>query len=233
MTKNKIEIVPYTDQDSQGRELKRVLTHLVEEKLAEATGGPTAIFQPFFSTKLMMTEIRKQQSVAEQNKFAYSFDKWGCLAGCGATKATTAHGSLGMCSRCYRLWSQRLREIVREHTPTNHEDQGFIDTVNLARAAFDPSNRMLGPAPSQAEKGKLYTQREAAAAAGIHPKTLYLWLRDGEVRPSVQASEKRFLWTDADIEELKLLKNKNASHHGSKASKARWAKPGSREQVKS
>ncbi len=144
------------------------------------------------------------------------------MAGCGATKETTSSQSLGMCHRCYRVISSRLKTIVREHTSKNDGNQGFIDTVKMARAALDPSVRLLAAAPQPQEKGRYYTQREAAAAADVDPKTLYVWLRNGDVQPSIRVSEKKFLWTDADIEELKLLKRKNRSQHNSKAARARW-----------
>ena len=219
-----IEIVPYDKHQDEALELKRVFGQLIEEKVAEAMGGPDAIFQPFFATKRMMTEIRKLQSVPDQNKFIHYFERWGCMAGCGATKETTSSQSLGMCHRCYRVISSRLKTIVREHTPKDGENQGFIDTVKLARAALDPSIRLLVAPPEPQQEGRYYNHREAAAAVGIDPKTLRVWLRNGEVSPSIRVTDKKSLWTDADIEELKLLKRKNASQHNSKASRARWEK---------
>jgi predicted DNA-binding transcriptional regulator AlpA len=129
-----------------------------------------------------------------------------------------------LCDECYSRIAQRLKAIVRQHTPATHEDQGFVDAEAMARAALDPSVRVLALASE--EKRRYYTQREAAAAAGIDSKTLYLWVRNGDVQPSIQITPKKSMWTDADVEELKLLKSKNASHHGSAASRARWSKKG-------
>ncbi len=70
-----IEIVPYDKRQDEALKLKRVFGQLIEEKVAEAMGGPDAIFQPFFATKRMMTEIRKLQSVPEQNKFIQYFER--------------------------------------------------------------------------------------------------------------------------------------------------------------
>lgn len=219
-----VEIVPYDKRQDEVRELKRIITHLVEEKVTEATGGPEAIFQPFFQTKRMVTEIRRLQSVAEVTKFGYYFERWGCLAGCGATNETAAHHSLGMCHRCFCRITQRLKTIVREHTPETHENQGFVDTVAMARAALNPSIRKLAKESGHSHKPRFYTQEEAARAARIDPKTLYVWLRNGKVQPSIKVTDKRFFWTDADIEELKLLKRKNRSQNNSKAAQARWKK---------
>lgn len=217
-----IEIVPYNREQEHALELKRAMMQLVDERVAEITGGPTAIFEPFFQTKRLMTEIRRQQSVAEQNKFAYYYDKWGCMAGCGRTKAEALHSALGMCNECYRRINERLKSIVREHTPPVEQDQTFVEAVIQARTALDPSARVL--AITKEQKRRFYTQQQACAKAGIDPKTLYVWLRDGVVRPSIQISEKRWMWTDADVEELKLIKSKNASLHNSKAARARWSK---------
>ena len=218
-----IEIVPYDREQEHALDLKRAMTQLIEEKVAEITGGPTAVFEPFFQSKRLATEIRRQQSVPEQNKHVYYFERWGCSGGCGATKETSAHGALGFCSRCHRTRSERYRAILREHAPHATQDESFIESVNVARAALDPSMRML--ALTKEQKPRYYTQREAAAAAGIDSKTLYLWVRNGDVQPSIQITPKKSMWSEADVEELKLLKSKNASHHGSAASRARWSKP--------
>lgn len=221
MMTRKIEIVPVDPRREQAQALKQALGQLIEEKVAEAMGGKDAIFHPFFQTKRLTTEIRRQQSVAEQAKFSHYYERWGCLAGCGATRETATHAGLGMCHACYRRIASRLKELVREHTPK--EEPSFIDAVELARASLNPGIQMLPPPLEAQEKGRYYTQQEAATAAGIDPKTLYTWLRNGFVQPSMWI-DKRCFWTDADVEELKLLKAKNRSLHNSKAAQARWGK---------
>lgn len=217
-----IEIVPYNREQEHALELKRAMTQLIEEKVAELTRGPTAIFQPFFETKRLTTEIRRQQSVPEQNKFPYYYERWGCLAGCGRTKADALHGSLGMCRKCYERTARRLEALVREHAPAVNEDENFIDAVTQARAALDPSMRML--ALTKQQKRRFYTQKQAAEKAGVDPSTLSKWLRDGVVRPSIRITAKSWMWTEADIEEIRLVKNKRVSLQRSTAVRARWNK---------
>lgn len=219
-----LEIVSVDKRIEEAQELKRVFTQIIEEKVAEATGGPDALFQPFFSGKRMLAEIRKVQSVAEQAKFTYYFERWGCMGGCGATAETVAHGGLGFCRTCNRRIRERLRTIVREHTAKADEMQSFSDAVNLARASLTPSNRMLPSAFDSKKETHYYKHGEAAKLAGIDPKTLYVWLRNGGATPSIRLSANKWLWTDADIEELRALKAKNRSLHNSEASRARWAK---------
>lgn len=217
-----VEIVHYNREQEHALELKQAMTQLIDERVAEITGGPTAIFQPFFETKRLTTEIRRQQSVVEQNKFAYYYDRWGCLAGCGRTKAEALHGSLGMCGKCYGRIRSRLEAIVREYTPEANQDENFVDAVTQARAALDPSVRML--ALTKEQKRRYYTQKQAAEKAGVDGSTLSKWVRDGLIRPSVRISPKTWMWTEADIEELKLLKSKRVSLQRSTAVRARWSK---------
>lgn len=217
-----VEIVPYNREQEHALELKQAMTQLIDERVAEITGGPTAIFQPFFETKRLTTEIRRQQSVVEQNKFAYYYDRWGCLAGCGRTKDDALHGSLGMCGKCYGRIKNRLESIVREHTPEANQDENFVEAVTQARAALDPSMRMLMLTKQQ--KRRYYTQRDAAKKAGVDPSTLSKWLRDGVVRPSIRISAKSWMWTEADVAEIKLLKGKRVSLQRSTAVRARWSK---------
>jgi hypothetical protein len=226
MTEKKIspavEIVPYNRDLEHALELKQAMTQLIEEKVAEATGGPGAIFQPFFHTKRLATEIQRQQSVPEQNKFTYYYERWGCLAGCGRTKEEALHASLGMCGKCFQRIAQRLKALVREHTPEANQDESFVDAVTQARAALDPSMRML--ALSKQQKRRYYTQVQAAEKAGVGKSSLSKWVRDGVIRPSIRFSPKTWMWTEADIEEIKLLKGKRVSLQRSTAVRARWSK---------
>ena len=172
-----IEIVPYNREQEHALELKQAMTQLIDERVAEITGGPAAIFQPFFQTKRLAAEIRRQQSVAEQNKYIYYYDRWGCLAGCGRTKEDALHGSLGMCRYCFPRIFQRMQSIVREHMPEANTDENFVEAVTQARAALDPSARML--ALTKQQKRRYYTQRDAAKNAGVDTGTQLLgsgWL---------------------------------------------------------
>jgi len=65
-----------------------------------------------------------------------------------------------------------------------------------------------------------HSTEEAAKKAGIHPVTLWRWLSQKRVRPSIAVPMKGqtlWRWTAADISKLKEYK---ASHYG------RWPKRG-------
>lgn len=219
MTKNKpsLEIVP-RNRIEESQRLKDALTQLIDERVSEAISGPTSVIEPFFHSKRLLTEIRRVQSVPERNKFTYYFERWGCMI-CGTHEG--GHGAVGMCYPCYRRTSERLKSLVRQHS--QHEET-YHDAADLAVASLDPSINAINVTPNHKGRERYYTQVEACAKADIDPKTLYVWLRDGVVQPSIQISPKRWMWTDADVEELKAIKARNASLHNSKAARGRWAK---------
>ena len=101
MTKNNLplEIVP-RNRIEESQRLKDALTQLIDERVSEAISGPTAAIEPFFQSKRLLTEIRRVQSVPEQNKFTYYFKKWGCMV-CGTHEG--GHRAVGMCGKCYEL----------------------------------------------------------------------------------------------------------------------------------
>lgn len=212
-----LEIVPLNRQE-QALEFKRMLSKLVEEQVAEVMGGADAIFQPFFQTNKIHAEIKRRQTVVEQNKFIHYFARWGCMR-CDTQEVP--HSTLGMCNPCYRRICARLKAIVREGNAEKQDT--FFDTGTLARAALRPQS-IIVVNPDQGKSGRLYNNREAAAAAGIHVDTLSVWGRRGDAKPSIRMTPKKSLWTEEDVERLKILKRKNASQHNSKASRGRWAK---------
>src|SRR5579872_617974 len=98
------EIVPYTPQD-QAAELKRMVDRMVEEKLAAATTGGDAVFQPFFQPYEISNAISRTQTVTEQQKWTYYFEKWGCLV---CQCKDNRYGALGMCGPCHMRVASRL-----------------------------------------------------------------------------------------------------------------------------
>jgi predicted DNA-binding transcriptional regulator AlpA len=196
-----------------------MVSKLVEEQVAEAMGGPDAIFQPFFQTHKIHAEIKRRQTVVEQNKFIYCFAKWGCMV-CGTQERP--HGAVGMCYPCYRRIAERLKAVVREGNAGKQDT--FFDSGTLARAALHSQPLIVVANPEQGQSGRLYTNREAVAAVGIHRETLYAWIKAGDAKPSIRMTPKKSLWTEEDVERLKILKRKNASQHNSKAARGRWAK---------
>jgi hypothetical protein len=119
------------------QQLRQLIAKAVDERVSAVTVASDDSLEPFFQPKSVTAEMRRRQSVLQQQKWHYYFEDWGCLI-C----ATTAepHGSLGMCRNCYGRISERLKRTLakraadpREPVPT------FTDTMKLARAALAPS----------------------------------------------------------------------------------------------
>ena len=142
-----IEIVPFSRAEANieaQNNLRLEIARMVEETVQQALSGQGAELQPFFGSKEVSYEIKRRQTVLEQNKFTYYFEDWGCMV-CGSRKA--AHGGCGMCGSCYRRVAERLRASLRKRQPPKGADQpSFMDTMRIAREA-------LAPAPAD-EAGK-------------------------------------------------------------------------------
>lgn len=135
-----LEIVPYNPQQEMA-ELKRLIADAVDEKVAEAMGSSDAIMQPWFQPKAIVHEIKRRQTVTEQQKFGLYFDEWGCMV-CGTKDAL--HLGMGMCKPCSDRIRQRLRAIVLKHAPPPDQVQpSFRDTMKMAREALAPSIKSL------------------------------------------------------------------------------------------
>lgn len=204
-----VEIVP-RERNQETTELKLMIAQMIEQKVAEATSGSDAIFQPFFQSHEIANEIKRRQTVQEQNKWVYYFEKHGCLV----CQRSDRHQSLGMCLVCYGRTKQRLTQCLRDHAPAPDPSQPtFMDTVRMAQAALAPSLPALAgrtapevdSATSTAPLGPHYrTQKEAAKEVGIDRGTLSDWIASGKVqRPATKLSAKKWLWTDEDVERLR------------------------------
>lgn len=127
------ELLP-PDPAQQAAHFQRMLERLVEQKVAEITGGGNAIFQPFFQSQQITNAIRWLQNVDEQQKYVHYFEDYGCLV---CETRTARHEALGMCNKCYRNRAQRMRATLRKHAKP--DGPPFIDSVKLAREALEPS----------------------------------------------------------------------------------------------
>lgn len=134
------EILPPTVTVTES-EFKRAVAQAVEQEVAKVMQGRDALFQPWFQTREILRELKKRQSIAEQNKFRYYFDEWGCIR-CGTKDR--GHAGLGFCEPCRSLVKHRLDAGMRKNGPASSEgDLRFMDTVRLAREALAPALRVL------------------------------------------------------------------------------------------
>jgi hypothetical protein len=108
----KTEIVVMPAQTFPIGNAETMLNDLIQRKVAEVlASNQSAIFEPFFQTKSITTQLRKLQSVIEQRKWSFYFEDHGCLI-CNTTDVP--HASLGMCLSCLRRTRHRLEVSMRK-----------------------------------------------------------------------------------------------------------------------
>jgi 7-cyano-7-deazaguanine synthase in queuosine biosynthesis len=156
LRKNKIgavEIVPFSRQEINAQthlDLKSMIAQMVEEGVREAMSGKGAELQPFFGSKEIAYEIKRRQTVHEQNKFSYYFEDWGCLI-CGTRKAR--HDGCGMCGSCYARVKGRLAYGIRRRQDAKGDSiqPTFNDSLRLAREALAPP---MPEVPRKSKRGR-------------------------------------------------------------------------------
>ena len=196
-----VEIVPL-DRNEQVAEFQRMIARAIEEQVNEALLGRGAILQPFFGSRAVSDEIKRRQTVPEQHKFSRYFETWGCMR-CDTKLAR--HDSCGMCGTCRSLIVGRLREIVSKALVPDPSQPTFMDGVRLARAALAPPITALAQASPTSVERAYRTQDDAAREAGIHPKTLSLWICSGKVQGPAKRISGKGMWEDEDIERLRTF----------------------------
>jgi MerR-like DNA binding protein len=193
------------DRNQQAEQFKLMIAQAIEKQVGEALSTNDSIFQPFFQSQSVAHEIKRRQTVAEQQKYVNRFKKYGCMI---CETKDRPHQSLSMCATCYRREVQRLREVVREHSVRDTAQLGFIDTVRLARAALEPSIKVLAGTykERQVSGPRFRGQNEAAREAGIDKATLKHWLTTGKFEhPQIKLSAGKWLWSDEDVERLRTF----------------------------
>ena len=112
--------------------IEAAVRKMVDEKIAEMMGGGDAIFKPFFRTRAIEDAIRKEQTVVQQRKWRYYFEKWGCLI-CGSKAA--AYNSLGMCATCHARTAHRLATCMRRAEAERPDSPAVRDLQDVAKDA--------------------------------------------------------------------------------------------------
>lgn len=131
MPKNKetqivrVEVVPAEDQDDPRigpADAKEMLKKLVERQVAEImTQRDEFLFQPFFHAKKVSDQIRRLQTMPEQQKWSRYFERYGCLI-CSTREAT--HSSTGMCVNCHSRTASRLKTVIDDPDGTKSTRPG-------------------------------------------------------------------------------------------------------------
>jgi hypothetical protein len=90
------------------------LDALVQQRVAEVFAERDEfIFEPFFRTRQVATEIRRLQTVPERRKWSIYFERHGCVS---CLKRDQPYASSGFCNKCHARVFRALRAIVSELT---------------------------------------------------------------------------------------------------------------------
>jgi hypothetical protein len=88
------------------------LNRKVEEKVVEIMAQRDAfVFEPFFRSRKIAYELKRLQTVPEQQKWSIYFERRGCLI-CQTQKSI--HIGCGMCQNCYPRIFRELTQIIAE-----------------------------------------------------------------------------------------------------------------------
>jgi hypothetical protein len=139
-----IEIVRLSRQEINAEartNLKLEIAQMIEEGVREALSSRGADLQPFFGSKEVAYEIKRRQTIQEQNKWSYYYKDYGCML-CGTRKVR--HYGCGMCQSCHHRVRDRLAASLRKRKPKESDRPTFMDNVRMAREALaDPSKTKI------------------------------------------------------------------------------------------
>ncbi len=110
--KNNMEVLP-SPQELLREPIKREeIARLVQQQVAEIMAERDAlVFEPFFRSRQVAYELKRLQSVPEQEKFSVSYERYGCM---DCKKHTTPHAGNNLCQSCRAKWFGRLTQIIKE-----------------------------------------------------------------------------------------------------------------------
>ena len=189
--------------------IRAQLDAYIEQKLAEMIGADfTGILEPFFQRKAIAREIRKLQTLPQQQKWSNYFAEWGCLV---CAKKDVRYQANGMCQTCHRRTFLRLQTILRFTEKERPDSPPFAPDgpTDLARAAVE--GRRSSPdlawelAPPASRAGA--DEDSLFVAAGIPP--IEIETRTYVMKPERRARRKAA--RDAQRQEARNLRDRGWS----------------------
>jgi hypothetical protein len=112
MKRTTVEVLPSPQEIHRAPTRRAELDRLVQQKVAEIlTARDEFVFEPFFRSRQVAYELKRLQTVAEQQKYTVYFERFGCLI---CQTQERPHGGNGMCVNCYNRTFQRLKQIIGE-----------------------------------------------------------------------------------------------------------------------
>ena len=113
---------------------KDELDRLVQVKVAEIMAQRDAfVFEPFFRSRQIAYELKRLQTITEQEKWSVYFKRRGCLV---CQTRERIHTGCGMCQNCYPRIFRELTQIIAE---------GLTGESARPAAAALRSERLLPP----------------------------------------------------------------------------------------
>jgi len=116
MREHKIDILPSPQELGRALVRRDEIAGLVQEEarrqVAEIMAERDAIvFEPFFRSRQAAYELKRLQTVPEQEKFSIYFERYGCIA---CESHATPHAGNGFCQNCRAIRFRRLTQIIAE-----------------------------------------------------------------------------------------------------------------------
>ena len=106
----KTELLPSPAQIAAVQGERQTLDQLVRQRVAEIMAERESLeFEPFFRSRQVANELRRLQTVPEQQKWGLYYERHGCLI---CERNDRIHAGNGMCPPCHRTITSRLRTIL-------------------------------------------------------------------------------------------------------------------------
>lgn len=88
------------------------IARLVQQQVAEIMAERDAlVFEPFFRSRQVAYELKRLQSVPEQEKFSVCYERYGCLK---CETHDRPHGGNWLCVNCRAVAFRRLTQAIKE-----------------------------------------------------------------------------------------------------------------------
>jgi hypothetical protein len=112
MSNHKIQVLQSPQEILQGRARRDELDSMVRQKVAEIMAERDAlVFEPFFQTRQVAYELKRLQTVPEQEKWSVCYERYGCM---DCKTQDRIHAGNGLCNNCRSKWFRRLAQIIAE-----------------------------------------------------------------------------------------------------------------------
>jgi hypothetical protein len=109
---NKIEVLLSPQEVRRAPVQRAELERLVEQKVAEIMAERDAlVFEPWFRSRQVAYELKRLQTVPEQEKFSVCYERYGCMI---CETHATPHAGTGFYQGCRAKWFRRLTQVIAE-----------------------------------------------------------------------------------------------------------------------